>query len=205
MQGRAGRAWVLVGAVTSVVAMACASPQAPAEPEQEASTGAAGSSSGAESSGGGAPGPAVPLVRAETWALATAAEDPFVDHRPTYVQCEVGFDVETGLFEVSTELCLYGAFVQPSLAEIHAGDELEVVLLHDALYSAEGETVAHVAVALGSTVAWQVELPIPSEAGQVRQAWVAPDDVEIGSPVHFHLHNHGTNNYRLVSLTVAER
>jgi hypothetical protein len=29
--------------------------------------------------------------------------------------------------------------------------------------------------------------------------------VEVGSPVHLHLHNHGTNNYRLVSLTVAAR
>jgi hypothetical protein len=174
-------------------------------PEDESTTGSPGSSSTDGSSGGGEPGLPVPLVVPESWGQAGAADDPFADHRPALVQCEIGFDVETNLFEVDTELCRYGAFVQPTLAAIHAGDELEVVLLHDALYFAEGEAVAHVAIAFGSQPAWQTELAIPAAAGQVRETWTAAADVEIGSPVHFHLHNHGTNNYRVVALTVAAR
>lgn len=156
------------------------------------------------SSDGIAAGPPVSLVRAEGWEPAAPADDPFADHRPGFVQCEIGWGVETGVFEVDSELCLYGGFVQPSLASIHAGDELELVVLHDALYAEEPAT-AHLAVAFGSTVAWEVELPIPSAADQVRPTWTATEDVEIGSPIHFHVHNHGTNNYRLVGLTVAAR
>lgn len=201
MRRRSALAGVVLGVLASV---GCTSDPAPAGPDEGSSTGASGSSS-TGSSGDGEAGLPVPLVRAEAWVLDAAADDPFGDHRPQYVQCELGWDVETGIFEVSTDLCLYGAFVQGSLAPIHAGDELEIVMLNDALYSAEGEATAHVALAFGSEIAWETELPIPSEAGQIRETWTAPTDVEVGTPVHFHLHNHGTNNYRLVGLTAAER
>lgn len=147
----------------------------------------------------------VSLVRPEAWDLDAAADDPFADHRPEYVQCELGWDVETGLFEVDTGLCRYGAFVQPTLAPIRAGDQLELVLLHDALHSEEGPATAHVAVALGSEIAWETELPIPSEAGEIRPTWTASADVQVGTPIRLHLHNHGPNNYRLAALTVTER
>ncbi len=171
---------------------------------EEGSSESSGSSGGEASSGGVQAGPPVSLVRPEAWGLTEVEDDPFGDHRPTFVQCEIGWGVETGVFEVDTELCLYGAFVQPTLAPIHAGDELELLVLYDALYAEEPAT-AHVAVALGSKRAWETELPIPSEAGQLRPTWIATDDVEIGSPVHFHIHNHGINNYRFVALTVASR
>lgn len=194
-----------MGVLVGVLASGCNGGGSPAEPEDASTTEPVGSSGMGESSDGGEPGSPMPLVSSTAWDLATAADDPFADHRPELVQCEFGWDVETGVFEVDTEQCTYAAFVQPSLAPIHEGDALELVLLHDALYSEEGEAVAHVAVAFGSEVAWELELPIPSEAGQARPTWTAPADVEIGTPVHFHLHNHGTNNYRLVALTVAAR
>lgn len=200
-RGRSAVAGLVLGALASV---GCTGEGTPADPEDGSSTGASGSS-GTGSSSGGEPGLPVPLQRPEAWELDAAADDPFADHRPQYVQCELGWDVETGIFEVSTELCLYGAFVQRSLAPIHAGDELEIVMLYDALYSEEGDATAHLGVAIGSEIAWETELPIPSEAGQIRQTWTASADLEVGSPVHFHVHNHGTNNYRLVGLTVAER
>jgi len=174
------------------------------EPDDDASTTVVAGSSGEAGSSGGSsePGPPVPLVTAEAWELDAAADDPFADHRPQWVQCEIGFEVETGVFEVDTELCRYGAFVQTSLAPIHAGDTLELVLLYDALY-AEQDATAHVGLALGEEIVWETELPIPSEAGQLRPTWTAPADVQVNTPIHFHVHNHGTNNYRLVALTVA--
>lgn len=206
MRDGKGRQGAIAGLFVGVLASAgCPGESPPGGAEDESTTGSIGSTSEDAGSSGGEPGLPVPLVRAEAWDLDAVADDPFADHRPDFVQCEIGWDVETGLFEINTELCLYGAFVQPSLAPIHAGDELEVVLLHDALYSEEGDAEAHVGVALGSEIAWQTELPIPSEAGQVRQTWTASADLQVGSPIHLHLHNHGTNNYRLVALTVAER
>jgi hypothetical protein len=200
-----GRRTAVGGLIGLLVSSGCNETSAPAEPEDASTSETIGSSGMAETSDAGPPGQPVPLVRSLAWEVASAAEDPFADHRPSFVQCEIGWDVETGVFEVDTALCTYAAFVQPSLAPIHAGDLLELVLLHDDLYFAEGEAVAHVAVAFGSEVAWETELPIPSQAGQARPTWTAPADVEIGTPVHFHVHNHGTNNYRLVALTVAAR
>lgn len=205
MQGTKGRgavAGLVLGVLTS---WGCTGDDAPAQPDDAGSTSASDSSGAASSSSGGEPGTPVSLVRPEAWELDAAADDPFADHRPMYVQCELGWEEETGLFEVDTGLCLHGAFVQPTLAPIHAGDELELVLLHDALYSEEGDTAAHVAVAFGSEIAWETEIPIPSEPGQLRPTWTATADLIVGTPVHFHVHNHGTNNYRLVSLTVTEQ
>lgn len=146
--------------------------------------------------------PRTSLVRAEAWELSSAEDDPFPAERPQVVQCELGWDVETGAFEVDTELCTYGSFTQGILAEIYEGDTIELVLLHDPLY-AEEEAVAHVALAFGDEIAWETEIPIPSEAGQLRPTWTAPADVAVNSPVIFHVHNHGTNNYRLIDLTVV--
>ena len=194
-----GATFVMVLAL--ICTWGCGEPAPP--PSIEGSTGAASSSSGAaESSSGVMAGPPVSLVRAEGWELTDAADDPFPGERPDFVQCEIGWDVETGAFEVSTDLCTYGSFSQRSLAEIHEGDVLELVILHDALY-AEEPAVAHLAIAFGQEIAWETEIPIPSEANQLRPTWTAPSDVAINTPVTFHVHNHGTNNYRLIDLTVA--
>jgi hypothetical protein len=205
-----GTGWGL-GAVASVMLFAlasgggCTNTGAPADGGDESTTGSPGSSDTAAASSGGEPGPPQSLVRPEAWELTAQAEDPFADHRPQYVQCELGWDVETGVFEVDTSLCLYGSFTQTTLAPIHEGDELELVLLYDDLYAEEGAATAHVALALGREIAWETELPIPSEAGQLRPTWTASADLQVGSPVHLHVHNHGTNNYRLVGLTVQAR
>lgn len=199
-----GAGWA--GAIASAALWAlasCGGGGTATEPEGEASTTGLGSTTAAaESSGAGQSRPPQELVRPEAWTLDEAEDDPFAEHRPSWVQCEIGFGVETGVFEVDTELCTYGAFVQRSLAPIYEGDTLELVLLHDALYAEEPAT-AHVAVAFGAEIAWETELPIPSEAGQLRPTWTAPADVDVGTPVHLHVHNHGANNYRLVALTVS--
>jgi hypothetical protein len=166
-------------------------------------TGATGGSLGtADGSSSGESRSAQSLVVPEAWTPAEAADDPFADERPEPVECMLGWGVETGAFEVNTDLCLYGAFVQPTLAEVQQGDTLELVMLHDALYAVD-PAVAHVAIALGDEPAWETEIPIPSEPELLRPSWTATADLPAGSPVHFHLHNHGVNNYRLIDLTVT--
>ena len=142
------------------------------------------------------------MVLVEAWAPAEAEADPFAAERPDPVECTLGWGEETGAFEVSTDLCLYGAFVQPTQAVVHAGDTVELVLLHDALYAIEPAT-AHLAIAFGADVAWQTELTIPAEPALVRPSWTAPAEIPAGTPVHFHVHNHGVNNYRLVDLIAS--
>lgn len=191
----------MAGAVLWALA-GCGEPTTAMETGDDEGSTAASGSSGAVESSGGEPGPPMPLVRADGWELADAEGDPFAADRPALVQCELGYGVETGVFEVSTDLCAHGAFVQHTLAPIHAGDTIELVLLHDALYAEEPAT-AHLGVGFGTEIAWETEVPIPSEPGQLRPTWTAPTDVAAASPVHFHVHNHGTNNYRFVALTVS--
>ena len=196
----------VTGVATIIVVSLCAGGLGcrDAEPEtEEGSTGVAGSSSSESSeSTGTAVAMAQSLVRADSWEVDAAEDDPFPDERPELTMCEVGFDEETGAFEVATDLCRYGSFSQRTLAAIHEGDTLEFILIHDALY-AEEPAVAHVAITFGSEIAWETELAIPAEAAQIRPSWVAPADVAIGTDVHFHLHNHGVNNYRFIDLTVT--
>ncbi len=204
---RVGRSALALGLAFGS-SVGCGEP--PATVSGDSTTTETSSSSGADTSdsdsGGSESGivPSVgqPLVMAEAWVRATAEDDPLRAERPEDVQCDLGWGVETGAFEVDTELCLYGAFTQPTLAEIHAGDTIEMLILHDSLYATEPAT-AHLAIAFGEDTAWELEIPIPSEPGIVRPSWAAPSDVPLGTPVVFHVHNHGANNYRLIELTVA--
>lgn len=143
------------------------------------------------------------LVAVEGWVADDAPPPSLVQDAPETVTCENGWGVEDGVFEVDSEFCNWGAFAQPSLVPIKAGDTLEVILLHDALFSDDPDATAHVAVAVGDLVVWETTLMIPAAAGLVRPAVLATADAPAGTPVHVHVHNHGYNNYRFVDITVT--
>ncbi len=184
----------------------CGESTTPGTDGDDGTTAELGSSSGDESSSGEPVMPSSPqdMVLPLRWELTPAAEDPFPEERPTWTGCELGWGEETGLFEVDTELCLYGSFTQTGLAPIDKGDLVELVMIHDALFAPE-PAVAHVAIAFGDEIAWETEIEIPAEAAQLRPSWTAENDVPGGTPVHLHVHNHGTNNYRFVALTVQSQ
>ncbi len=123
-----------------------------------------------------------------------------MNERPDNVSCAAGWGEEEGLFEVDTDVCNYGAFVQPSLASIEPGDVLELVLVHDDLF-ADGPATAHMALAIEETIAWSEMRELPSPAEILRPTWVADASLPVGTNIFFHVHNHGANNYRLVALT----
>jgi hypothetical protein len=149
------------------------------------------------------PGPRT-LVDLAAFTLVSAADDPWSAERPADAACPAGFGLEANLFEVSTDLCTWGTFAQPTLDVIEAGDTLEIILLHDALYAPDMEgAVAHIAVGLDGGPVWEVEIPIPAQANIVRQTWTAERSLPAGTPIALHVHNHGVNNYRLVEITAA--
>ena len=143
------------------------------------------------------------LVAVDAWRLDDAPPPALAEDAPATVTCDNGWGVEDGVFEVDSEFCNWGAFAQPSLVPIKAGDTLEVILLHDALFSDDEGATAHVAVAVGDLVVWETTLMIPTAAGLVRPAIIASADAPTGTPVHVHVHNHGFNNYRFVDMTVT--
>ena len=143
------------------------------------------------------------LVDVEGWVLDAMVPEVLSADRPAEVECEHGYGLEDGLFEVDTELCNWGAFTQPTLASIQAGDTLEVIILHDTLYSEDEDAVAHIAVAIGDAMLWDTTIEIPAPPGYLRPMITVEEDFEPGTPLHLHVHNHGYNNYRVVDITVT--
>lgn len=166
---------------------------------------AASTSSGADVDEGGStvahdPDAEGPLVDLTAWGPVAEADDPWANERPADAVCDAGYLYEDMVFEVDTEICTFGTFVQPSLLPVRAGQHIELILLHDNLYSPDGEAEAHVAIGLGGEMVWETAIPIPILQGLVRPTFEAPLDLPAGAPVHFHVHNHGYNNYRMIGL-----
>lgn len=147
-------------------------------------------------------GELVDLARPMLWAPVKAEADPLAAHRPASVTCPLGawlFE-PTGL-EVNTQSCNYGAFAQPALAEVVPGARIVGSLYHFDLV-ADPPASAHVALLVGDSLVWEQDIAIPGKANafviDVPASFAAP----AGTPVNFHLHNHGQNTWTLGALQV---
>ncbi len=145
----------------------------------------------------------VPILDPAALEPVEAAMDPLAEHRPGDVDCPPGaWGPESGGFEVQTGVCNYAAFDQPLPMDLEAGDEVLITFWHDSLDAPEPAT-AHVAVWIGDTVLWQDEVDIPSPSGQLEAAITLDEAPPEQARLGFHLHNHGFNSWRWVSLDVV--
>jgi len=138
-----------------------------------------------------------PLVNVDAWQELGASEDPFALHRPEDAGCpDGGWGAENGVFEVETDRCNYGSFAQPLHRGLQAGTPLRVSVWHLGLFSEEpGE--GHAVVLIDGETVFEVQPGIPSEPDIWDQEHLLESSVEQGDSVVFHLHNHGTNSWRL--------
>jgi hypothetical protein len=166
-------------------------------------------SSGAMDDGGAASavedpteGTPTPLVQSTLWTQVAAPDDPLADHRPAQVTCPLGaWLFEPQGFEVNTGGCNYAMFVQPSRATVVPGATITASLYHYDLI-ADPPATAHVALLLGERVLWEREVEIPGKANAFAIEVVADETVPAGTPVYFHLHNHGQNTWTLGAVEV---
>lgn len=148
------------------------------------------------------------LVNHALWQAVEASEDPFED-RPDQVTCpDAGYGSELfggkPTFYVDSELCQYITASQASRAPISAGDEVEVAFKHFQLTAAGEEGAeAHLAFMLGDTLIAERTVSIPAADKAYRVTWTATEDVEEGTPIYFHAHNHGQNEYSVLSIEVV--
>lgn len=147
-------------------------------------------------------GPTIALVDASAWVPLSADEDPLSSHRPADAHCPEGaYTEEDGALEVETGYCSYVSLHQPLLAPVSRGDSLHAVVLHaDLVFEEPAE--AHVALVLDNHVVWQRNVAIPAEAALYDVTFPADHDLQVGSSVVFHLHNHGYNTWKLLSLEI---
>lgn len=144
-----------------------------------------------------------PLAEKSAWVPVDAASDPLASHRPTEVACpRGGWVVEDTGFEIATRLCNYAMFSQPSLASVGPGDSIVAMVYHFDLIALEPAT-AHLALLIGERVIWEKTVEIPAKANVFNIDVPADFSAPVGTPLYFHLHNHGRNNWTLASLGVV--
>ncbi len=107
---------------------------------------------------------------------------------------------EAGAIEVQTGACAYFTVSQPLPTSLRRGDTLTASVWHadlDAAEPAEG----HVALWLGEEVLWEMVVQIPAMADVYEVSVQLTEAVPEGTPVGWHLHNHGYNSWKVAELT----
>lgn len=158
---------------------------------------------------GGTPlqSPPAALIRNPSWELVPEEEDPFLDMRPADWFCDPSghrFEVLQGRpsLQVETQFCNYVTLRQGIREPVRQGDELYVSLWHFQLTIPSG-AVAHMAVAANGCVLWEARRRIPTTAEFLESRFPAPFAMPEGTPVYFHIQNHGANTYHLLEISVG--
>ena len=105
------------------------------------------------------------------------------------------------VFAIETRFCSYLTVEQPARLGIEAGDTIKVRLYHAPL-TGPPEALAHVGLAIGGEVLWSRQVPIPAGNAFVIEEIVIDSDAPAGTPILFHVDNHGDNEYALIELTL---
>jgi hypothetical protein len=148
------------------------------------------------------------LIDLESFQLADAASDPFDDRPPDPIACAVdGHIVEVFggalVYSIYSDKCRYVTAVQPSLADVYQGEVVRARFWHFALIAPE-PAEAHVMIALdGTRDGLERRIAIPAESALISETWRATRDYPRGTPVYFHVHNHGNNEYLLIELSTG--
>lgn len=155
-----------------------------------------------ESAGGAcSAGSSVPIAAVEKWQLTESDSDPF-PNRPAGMTCtDHGWGLDDGgVFGVYTGECDYVTVTQPLLVDLSDCNEIALELTHDRLIAPEGEASAVVALAIANEIVWTETFPIPAPPiyRQIRIPIEKP--VAARTPIQFHVRNHGSNGWRLLSI-----
>jgi hypothetical protein len=98
-------------------------------------------------------------------------------------------------------LCNWLTLEQPSLRDIRAGDQIEVRAHHSKLTApVPGE--ARMSLAIGDEIAFEERVLIPRDSQFLSNTWTAPKAYPAGTPVLWHVDNHGANEYLLIEVNV---
>jgi len=133
--------------------------------------------------------------------------DPTSTCIASYVpECFQGFTVlavYTRMPDNRIPLCNWLTLEQPSLRAIRPGDQVEVRAYHFRLTEpVPGE--ARMSFVIGDEVAFDETVLIPSDSQLLSATWTATKDYPAGTPLLWHVENHGTNEYLLIEVNVLE-
>lgn len=148
----------------------------------------------------------VPLVIPEDWKVVSGALDPYDARRPKDAFCDpaaigpypVGGEVA---YDIDGKNCLFVTVAQPTRVPVYEGETMLMRLWHFELIGPTG--TATVSVCFDGQPFFYKELAIPGKSGLDAPVWKAERDMPAGTPVQFHVSNHGSNSYSLIELSVG--
>jgi hypothetical protein len=153
---------------------------------------------------------ATALVAGDAWTFVEPNADVLWVAPADAARCESS-DLQVQTFgddvalEVDTRLgCGWATAMQPLRADIVEGDELQVRVFYfsQATFPA---AQAEVAIAIGADIVMRELVDIPTESGLIAPRLPVLRDATAGTPVQFHIGNHGDNSWNLVELSAITR
>lgn len=144
------------------------------------------------------------LVSHASWRLVTPEEDPYWLDDDARIPCELQ-DLEVGddSIEVNTRYCNHATLTQPSLRAIRVHDSVHQELWWQPLVS-ETAAQARLRLRIGDAELLRDDLPIPGPADVRHHHSTFAMEVPAGTPIYFHVSNHGINSYTLHLLEVEQ-
>jgi hypothetical protein len=100
-------------------------------------------------------------------------------------------------------LCNWITLTQQSLRDIRKGDEVEVRTFHSEL-TAPVPGDARMTFIIGDQRAYDYTTLIPTASSFPSQTWTADKDYPAGTPLLWHVNNHGRNEYMLIEVNVCD-
>ena len=149
---------------------------------------------------------AVGLVVSKDLWVAMPAQDPFWPDSAAaepHLCSPQDWRSEPNGIEVQTVNCNYITLTQPLMKPVRAGQSVRLQVWWQTLASLE-PAEGRIAVWIGDWRYFDERVPIPSEADARNLSRPSPSRIAAGTPVYFHVDNHGFNSWTLGSL-VAER
>jgi hypothetical protein len=145
-----------------------------------------------------------PLALADGWR-PLAEEDPFGEP-PEEAWCDdLGWGPEDFAGEESLNVrsasCPWLTVQQATVAGLEVTDRLFLRLWHDMLVSPEQGKAARIGLVLESEVVFEQIVPIPSPSGIILADLSLRREVATGTPIFFHVDNHGANSYHLMEVS----
>lgn len=143
------------------------------------------------------------LIDHRLWNFhSDGADDPWAEFRPTdpALDCpDYSYGLYDGLWDVDTGFCAYQTFSQTTRVDLQASDAIRIELWHLQLWAPRPAS-ATIAVALEGEIIWQEVVPVPSDYRFYNPLIFIGRAIPAGTPLHYHVHNHGLNTYRLLDI-----
>jgi hypothetical protein len=150
------------------------------------------------------------IIDNRAWAVVDKTLDPFYEAAggkadmcpPEALKIEE--EADGPWFDVQTKTCGYVTVTEPSQTAINEGSELFVRVWH--FKATEGDGPFHLALALGddADVVWEETIGIPADSNLLFTGFVAEKSYPAGTPVYFHVSNHGDNSWNLIEFSTTD-